>query len=134
MTAPGFPMTWGPAGQRHDPKPMPHFSGFRQKCPRCAGKLRRSRRKSHEVSEFSSQGLRRYRCTETDCGWQGLLPKLARRSGRSSSRTQQTPLQHWLVPLALLAIVALGVAALSVRALRSETAGTPADAYADAQG
>lgn len=113
---------------------MPHFSGFRQKCPRCAGKLRRARRKSHEVSEFAGQGLRRYRCTEPDCGWHGLLPKLARRSGRSGARSTQTPLQHWLVPLALLAIVALGVAALSVRALRNETAGASATTHADPQG
>ena len=113
---------------------MPTFSSFRQKCPRCAGKLRRTRRRSHDTSEAVGPGIRRYRCTEGGCGWEGLMPKLARRSSRTSSRARQSPLQNWLVPLALLALVALALLALSVRALRSETSDLTVSVHASPRG
>lgn len=96
---------------------MPIASRYRQRCPRCAGAVRRARRRSHEASDEDSQDLRRYCCAEQSCDWQGLLPRLARRVRRSSTAEGDSPLNVWLVPLALLAVTAIGLAALSFKAL-----------------
>ena len=77
------------------------------------------RRSSRETRDDGNRDLRRYRCTEEACDWQGLLPRLARRLGRSTSATGDAPWKVWLVPLALLAVVVIGVAALSFRALQA---------------
>lgn len=98
---------------------MPSASNYRQRCPRCAGAVRRVRRSSPEMREDGTQDMRRYRCTEADCDWKGLLPRLARRVGRSGTQTADTRWKVWLVPLAMLAVVAIGVAALSFRALQA---------------
>jgi hypothetical protein len=96
---------------------MPIASHYRQRCPRCAGAVRRVRRRSHDTRDDGGQDLRRYSCTEQDCDWQGLLPRLARRVRRSGTAEGDSPLKVWLVPLALLAVIAIGLAALSFKAL-----------------
>ena len=98
---------------------MPTASNYRQRCPRCAGAVRRVRRSSREMRDETTRGMRRYRCTEEDCDWKGLLPRLARRIGRGGMSAADTRWKIWLVPLAMLALVAIGLAALSFRALHA---------------
>ena len=98
---------------------MPSVSNYRQRCPRCAGAVRRLRRSPNEMRDENTRDMRRYRCTETDCDWKGLLPRLARRVGRSGTSLADTRWKIWLVPLAMLALVAIGLAALSFRALHA---------------
>ena len=77
------------------------------------------RRSAHEMRDEDTRDMRRYRCTESECDWKGLLPRLARRLGTGSIQSGDTPWKVWLVPLAMLAVVAIGVAALSFRALQA---------------
>lgn len=98
---------------------MPSSSNYRQRCPRCAGAVKRARRSTREMRDESTRGMRRYKCTEADCDWNGLLPRLAHRVVRSGSRTQMVGWKGWLVPVAMLALVAIGVAALSFKAMQA---------------
>ena len=63
--------------------------------------------------------MRRYRCTEADCDWKGLLPRLARRVSTHGVQSGDARWKVWLVPLAMLVVVAVGIAALSFRALQA---------------
>lgn len=98
---------------------MPFASNYRQRCPRCAGAVRRVRRSPHELREEGARDMRRYRCTEEECDWKGLLPRLARRVSTRVMQSGDTRWKVWLVPLAMLAVVAIGVAALSFKALQA---------------
>ena len=72
--------------------------------------------------------MRRYRCVDDACGWQGLLPRLSRRAPRAVrgvSRPLLSRWRLWAVPLLLLALVGLGVAAVAVQALRGDTPPPP---------
>jgi hypothetical protein len=98
---------------------MPSSSSYRQKCPRCSGAVKRTRRSSREMRDESTHGMRRYKCSEPDCDWNGLLPRLVHRTVRSGSRLQTEGWKGWLVPLAMLALVAISVAALSFKAMQA---------------
>lgn len=67
-------------------------------------------------------GMRRYACTAQGCGWQGLLPRQTRSSGRKHLRTLGARRHGWLVPLVLLLLVGVGVAAVTMKALGSGSA------------
>ncbi len=66
--------------------------------------------------------MRRYACTAEGCGWQGLLPRHARSAARGRHRVLKLRRHSWLVPLVLLVMVGVGVAAVMVKALQPDSA------------
>ena len=66
--------------------------------------------------------MRRYACVAEGCGWQGLLPRHARSAARGQHRALKLRRHSWLVPLVLLVMVGVGVAAVMVKALQPDSA------------
>ncbi len=58
---------------------MPLTSTPSNPCPHCGQRLRRTRRLNADIARNDALGLRRYRCVEAACGWQGLLAQGHRR-------------------------------------------------------
>lgn len=92
----------------------------RQRCSRCGGEVKRVHRQPHDEQATGESGLRRYRCLDDSCGWQGLLSKPQRRASNRAAQPGALWWRPWIVLLLLLAVVALGVMALAARALRGE--------------
>ncbi len=84
--------------------------------------MQRVRRQAQDEQAKGESGLRRYRCLDDSCGWQGLLSKPSRRSSSNGSHRSQAPWRPWFVLLLLLTLVAAVVMALAARALRGEDA------------
>lgn len=82
--------------------------------------MQRVHRQADDEQARAEHGLRRYRCLDDGCGWQGLLSRPARRSSAKSSHPSSAPMRPWLVLVILLALVGLGVMAMAARALRGE--------------
>lgn len=93
-------------------------------CPACGGALRRARRLPEDrIAEKGREGLRRYRCGATGCGWQGLLPRgasgRARRTaspsvGRDDRSSQRAPnrLRYLAIGLCLVGLAGMPLAAV----------------------
>ena len=47
----------------------------RQTCPQCGGTIQRTPRAEEDRQAALDPLLRRYRCQQAGCGWQGLLPR-----------------------------------------------------------
>ena len=101
---------------------MSTSSKHRQSCARCGGAVKRVHRQAHEIRLGSGAGMRRYACTAEGCDWQGLLPRPTKPSSHRHHRTLRMRRHSWWVPLVLLVLVGMGVAAVTIKALRPDTA------------
>lgn len=97
-------------------------SKHRSSCARCGGVVKRVHRQAHELRLGSGAGMRRYACAAQGCGWQGLLPRHGRTASHRKHRTLRLRRHSWLVPLVLLVVVGVGVAAVTIKALRPDAA------------
>ena len=95
-------------------------SKHRSSCARCGGVVKRVHRQAHELRLGSGAGMRRYACAAQGCGWQGLLPRHGRTASHRKHRTLRLRRHSWLVPLVLLVVVGVGVAAVTIKALRPD--------------
>lgn len=96
---------------------MPILSKHRPSCVRCGSPVQRVHRQPQELRLGAGTGLRRYACVAEGCGWQGLLPRHARSVARSPHRALKLRRHSWLVPLVLLVVVGVGLAAVLIKAL-----------------
>ena len=89
---------------------MPATSSRKPSCTLCGGPVKRVHRRESEVRTASGMGLRRYRCLDESCNWQGLLPRTAPRLG--GVRVAQVPvrLHVWAAAAALVLVFVLAVA------------------------
>ena len=101
---------------------MPTSAKHRPSCSRCAGAVKRVHRQANELRLGAGTGMRRYACMAEGCGWQGLLPRHGRLRTRNRHRALKARRLGWMVPLVLLALVGAGVAAVTVKALRVDSA------------
>ena len=97
---------------------MPTPSKHRPRCARCGSPAQRVHRQPQELRLGAGTGMRRYACAASGCGWQGLLPRQGRAAARGQSPALKLRHHRWLLPLVLLAMVGVGLAALVVKALQ----------------
>ncbi len=90
-------------------------------CSRCGGEVKRAHRSSDELRAGTGTGLRRYRCLEEGCGWQGMLAVHAPK-GVSSAGAQPIKLawQMWAVGGALVLVLVLAVAVIARHAFQPD--------------
>ncbi len=69
---------------------MPAASRPHHQCPSCRARLRQVHRRLEDHDSPLGDELRRYRCRNADCGWEGLLARAHRRRPRSSRRSRRT--------------------------------------------
>jgi hypothetical protein len=91
-------------------------------CPECGGDLRRVHRHATDRLASMVETMHRYRCSNGECAWEGLLPHRHRRARKSDSRARE-----WLIVLAAAAIIALGV--VYMLASHMQSADAPAPTY-----
>lgn len=60
----------------------------RPRCPSCHGPLRRVHRRPEDHDPALGAGLRRFRCRDAGCGWEGLLAR-PHRQPESSRRLRR---------------------------------------------
>ena len=97
---------------------MPTPSKHRPRCTRCDSPVNRVHRQPQELRLGAGTGMRRYACAAEGCGWQGLLPRHGRAAVRDPHRALKPQRHSWLVPLVLLVMAGVGVAAVVVKALQ----------------
>lgn len=78
-------------------------------CTLCGGPVKRVHRRQSEVRAGSGMGLRRYRCLDPKCNWQGLLPRTAPRVG--GVRVSQVPVRWhaWATAFVLVLVFVVAV-------------------------
>jgi hypothetical protein len=68
---------------------MPAAASRQQRrCPSCQGPLRQVHRRPEDLDSSLGEDLRRFRCRDAECGWEGLLARAHRRAA-SSRRARQ---------------------------------------------
>ncbi len=70
---------------------MPAAASRQQRrCPNCQGPLRQVHRRTEDLDASVGDALRRFRCRDAECGWEGLLARPQRRPGSSRRARQRT--------------------------------------------